>query len=224
MTSPTPVSVSIESLFPGCAATACSRIADADADPEPEEIADVEQAVVKRRQEFIAGRICARQALDRLGVPPGPLRKLPDGSIAWPEGITGSVSHSEIWSGAAVVRLSDAAGIGLDMESSARIGQNLWRRILTPEEHAWLARRPQSETRQWASLVFSAKEALYKCIKARLTGRIGFMDAVIVPNPPANTFAVRLNETAAAQLPRNLHLEGRFFFSSGEVFTGLVLS
>jgi enterobactin synthetase component D len=219
-----PIPASIESLFPGSAATACNRIADADTDPDPEEIGCLGQAAVKRRQEFIAGRISARQALDHLGVPAGPLRKLPDGSITWPEGLAGSVSHSGMWSGAAVVRLSDAAGIGLDIENAARIGQNLWRRILTPEERAWLDRQPQAQTRQWATLIFSAKEALYKCIAALVAGRIGFMDAVIVPNPPASTFTVRLNGPAAAQLPRSLRLEGRFFFSSGEVFTGLVLA
>jgi 4'-phosphopantetheinyl transferase EntD len=224
MISPAPVQVSIESLFPGRAATACSRIADVDGDPDPEEIAGMERAVVTRRQEFIAGRTCARQALDRLGAPTGPLRKLPDGSIAWPEGITGSVSHSEIWSGAVVVRLSDAAGIGLDIENAARVGQNLWRRILTPEERGWLDQRPPAEIRQWATLIFSAKEALYKCIAPLVAGRIGFMDAVIVPDPPASSFAVLLNGPAAAQLPRNLRLEGRFFFSSGEVFTGVVLA
>jgi 4'-phosphopantetheinyl transferase EntD len=224
MISPAPVTVSIESLFPGCAAAICNRIATVHADPDPEEIAGMEQAVAKRRREFVAGRICARQALDRLGVPTGPLRKLPDGAIAWPEGTVGSVSHSGIWSGAAVVRLSDAAGIGLDIENAARMGQNLWRRILTPAERAWLDQRPPAETRQWATLIFSAKEALYKCIAALLAGRIGFMDAVIVPDPWASSFAVRLSGPAAAQLPRNLRLEGRFFFSSGEVFTGVVLA
>lgn len=224
MISPMPVPVSIESLFPGCAATVCSRIADVIADPDPDEIAGMEQAVVKRRKEFVAGRICARLALDRLGVPTGLLRKLPDGAIAWPEGIAGSVSHSETWSGAAVVRLSDAAGIGLDIEDAARVEPNLWRRILTPEERAWLDRMPPAETRQWASMIFSAKEALYKCIAALVKGRIGFMDAVILPDPQENSFAVLLNGRAAAQLPRTLRPEGRFFFSSGQVFTGLVLA
>lgn len=224
MISPTAVPVSIESLFPGCAVTACNRISDMDGDPDPEEVAGMEHAVARRRQEFVAGRVCARQALERMGISAGPLRKLPDGSIAWPEGIAGSVSHSGIWSGAAVVRLSDAVGIGLDIENSGRVGQNLWRRILTPEERSWLDRRPPAEARQWASLIFSAKEALYKCIAALVAGRIGFLDAVIVPDPPANSFTVLLNGPAAAQLPGNLRLEGRFFFSSGEVFTGLVLA
>ena len=160
--------LSIQGLFPGCVATACSRIADADAKLDPEEHAGIEHAVAKRQQEFIAGRICARQALERLGITTGPLRKLPDGSIAWPDGITGAVSHSEIWCGAAVVRRSDAAGIGLDIETVTRVGENLWRRILTQEERVWLDRQPAAEARQWVALIFSAKEALYKCIASLL--------------------------------------------------------
>ncbi len=224
MTSSASVQLSMQSLFPGCVATACSRISDANAKPDPEEYAGIERAVAKRQQEFIAGRICARQALKHLGITTGPLRKLPDGSIAWPEGITGAVSHSETWCGAAVVRRSDAAGIGLDIETVTRVGENLWRRILTPEERVWLEGHPAAEARQWAALIFSAKEALYKCIASLLQSRIGFMDAVIVPEPHQGLFAVRLTEPVAAQLPRGLRLQGRFFFFDGAVFTGLVLA
>ena len=131
MTSPALVQLSIQGLFPGCVATACCRIADADAKLDPEEHAGIKHAVAKRQQEFIAGRICARQALDRLGITAGPLRKLPDGSIAWPDSIMGTVSHSEIWCGAAVARRCDVTGIGLDIETVTRVGENLWRQILT---------------------------------------------------------------------------------------------
>jgi hypothetical protein len=39
-----------------------------------------------------------------------------------------------------------------------------------------------------------------------------------------DSFVVNLNELVAAQLPRGLRLQGRSFFFSGEVFTGLVLA
>lgn len=224
MSSPALVQLSIQGLFPGCVATAGCRIADADAKLDPEEHAGIKHAVAKRQQEFIAGRICARHALDRLGITAGPLRKLPDGSIAWPDGIMGTVSHSEIWCGAAVARRCDVAGIGLDIETVTRVGENLWRQILTEEERAWLDRQPVAEAQQSVALIFSAKEALYKCIAALLERRIGFMDAVIVPDMQQGSFAVRLNGPIAAQLPHGLRLQGCSFFFSGEVFTGLVLA
>jgi len=224
MTSPALVQLSIQGLFPGCVATACCRIADADAKLDPEEHAGIEHAVAKRQQEFIAGRICARQALDSLGIFTGPLHKLPNGSIAWPDGIIGTVSHNETWCGAAVARRCDVAGIGLDIETVTRVGENLWRRILTEEERAWLDRQPAIEAQQSVALIFSAKEAVYKCIAALVQCRIGFMHAVIVPDMQRDSFVVHLNEPVAAQLPQGLRLQGRSFFFAGAVFTGLVLA
>jgi 4'-phosphopantetheinyl transferase EntD len=224
MTSPETVPLSIQSLFPDCVTASCCRITEADDILDPAERAAIEHAVVKRQQEFIAGRKCARQALKRLGIVTGALSRLPDGAIAWPDGIIGTVSHSDIWCGAAVVLRSNAAGIGLDIETAARVKENLWRRILTQEERAWLEGQPAAETKLWVALIFSAKEALYKCIASLLKSRIGFMDAVIVPDPRQGSFAVRLNELVAAQLPRSLLLQGRFFFFDGAVFTGLVLA
>jgi phosphopantetheine--protein transferase-like protein len=214
----------IQSLFPDCVATACCRIADAVGSIDPAEYSSIKHAVEARQQEFRAGRMCARQALKQLGCFTDPLRKLPNRSISWPEGIIGTVSHNEIWCGAAVARRCDVAGIGLDMETVARIGENLWRRILTTEERTWLGLQPAAESQQWAALIFSAKEAAYKCIAALVPRRIGFMDAVIVPDLQEGAFAVHLKGSIAGDLPQGLQLQGRFFFFAGAVFTGLTLA
>ena len=214
----------IQSLFPDCVATACCRIADADGSIAPVEYSSMNHAVEARQQEFSAGRMCARQALKHLGVFAGPLHKLPNRSISWPEGIIGTVSHNEIWCGAAVARRCDMAGIGLDMETVTRIGEKLWRRILTTEERTWLDLQPAAESQQWAALIFSAKEAAYKCIAALVPRRIGFMDAVIVPELQEGAFAVHLKGSIAGDLPQGLQLQGRFFFFAGAVFTGLTLA
>ena len=214
----------IQSLFPDCVATACCRIADADGSIDPAEYSSIKHAVEARQQEFSAGRMCARQALKHLGVFAGPLRKLPNRSISWPEGIIGTVSHNEIWCGAAVARRCDVSGIGLDIETVTRIGENLWRRIITKEERSWLDRQPAAESQQWAALIFSAKEAIYKCIASLVQRRIGFMDAVIVPDLREAAFEVHLKGSIAGHLPQGLQLQGRFFFFAGAVFTGLTLA
>jgi phosphopantetheine--protein transferase-like protein len=214
----------IQSLFPDCVATACCRVADADGSIAPAEYSSMNHAVEARQQEFSAGRMCARQALKHLGCFAGPLRKLPNRSISWPEGIIGTVSHNEIWCGAAVARRCDVAGIGLDIETVARIGEKLWRRTLTTEERTWLDRQPAAESQQWAALIFSAKEAVYKCIVALVPRRIGFMDAVIVPDLQEGVFEVHLKKPIAGYLPQELQLQGRFFFFAGVVFTGVTLA
>jgi len=224
MTLPSTAPPGIQTLFPECVSTSCCRIAEAKGTLDPEERTVIEHAVAGRRQEYMAGRLCARQALEKLEVTAGSLRKLPDGAIAWPEGIVGALSHGEIWCGAAVARRSETAGIGLDIETITRIGEKLWPRILTQEERSWLAGQPVAEMQQWAALIFSAKEALYKCIAAYVQRRMSFMDAVIIPDPPPQSFTVRLHEPVAAQLPRGGKLQGRFFFSAGTVFSGLVLA
>lgn len=218
------MSFSIQSLFPDGVATACCSIAAAEGALHPEEYASIAQAVAKRQQEFRAGRACARQALERLGITTGPLRKQPDGSIAWPEGVVGALAHNEIWCGAAAARRSTIAGIGLDIETVMRVGPRLWRRILTDEERDWIAGQPEDQAQQWAALIFSAKEAVYKCIAALAQGRIGFMDAVISLQVHRDSFDVRLSEQSAAGLPEGLRLQGRYFFHAGAVFTGLVLA
>jgi 4'-phosphopantetheinyl transferase EntD len=224
MTAKTYLPLRIQSLFPDCVATACCRIADAGGSMEPEEYSSIKHAVEARQQEFSAGRMCARQALKQLGCFAGPLRKLPNRSISWPEGIIGTVSHNEIWCGAAVARRCDVAGIGFDIETVVRIGEKLWRRILTTEERTWLDQQPAAESQQWAALIFSAKEALYKCIAALVPQRIGFMDAVIFPGLQEGVFEVHLKKPIAGHLPQELQLQGRFFFFAGAVFTGLTLA
>jgi 4'-phosphopantetheinyl transferase EntD len=224
MTSKKTLLLSIQSLFPDCVATACCRIADADGSIDPVEYSIMKHAVATRQQEFSAGRMCARQALQHLGVTAGPLRTLPNRSISWPEGILGTVSHNEIWCGAAVARHGDVAGLGLDIETVAHVRENLWRRIVTTEELTWLDRQPAAEAQQWAALIFSAKEAVYKCIAALLPRRIGFMDAVITPDLQQGSFEVHLKGPIAGHLPRGLQLQGRSFFFAEAVFTGLVLA
>ena len=214
----------IQHLFPDCVSTACCRISDAGARMDSAEYASIKHAVEARQQEFSAGRMCARQALKSLGCFTGPLHKLPNRSIAWPEGIIGTISHNEIWCGAAVARHCDVSGIGLDIETVTRIGENLWRKILTKDEYTLLSRQPAVKTQQWAALVFSAKEAVYKCIAALAPQRIGFMDAVIVPDLHKGVFEVKFKEAIAERIPRELQLQGRFFFYEGVVFTGLTLA
>lgn len=76
----------------------------------------VARAVAKRRDEFRAGRAAARAALRGLGWPPLPLPAGPDRAPVWPDGVIGSISHTDGAVAAVTVRKSDVAAIGLDIE------------------------------------------------------------------------------------------------------------
>jgi 4'-phosphopantetheinyl transferase EntD len=134
----------------------------------PAEAVLLPKAAAPRLLEFRAGRHCARVALARLGVTGVPVLRAADRTPVWPEGVVGSIAHTRRqdrgWCGAVVARSRDVRSLGLDAELEGPLQENLWERVLSPEERAWLAARPEAERGTIAKLVFSAKESTYKCL------------------------------------------------------------
>lgn len=121
----------------------------------------VGRAVEKRRQEFVAGRTLARQALKQLGfddvaIPVGDKRE-----PVWPTGVAGSISHTHDFCGVAVARLTDVRGVGFDVERVTRVRNELASQIVSEMELAGLREVVGSPERALA-LAFSAKESFYK--------------------------------------------------------------
>jgi 4'-phosphopantetheinyl transferase EntD len=125
-----------------------------------------EGAVLKRRAEFLAGRLAARHALESLGIgsPTGPGRR-EDGSPSWPEPAVGSITHGAGRALCAVARRSDFRSLGIDAERllDDAAKQELLERICAGDERRVLAQLPLSEP-QGVSVAFSAKESLFKCL------------------------------------------------------------
>jgi 4'-phosphopantetheinyl transferase EntD len=116
------------------------------------------------------------------------------------------------------------SAIGIDSEIAASVKPELWRGICTPAETAWLRSLPQTEQAAAATLIFSAKEAFYKCQYPLLGERLGFQDASVEPawGFGRGTFAIHVNSIA---LPRHasLPLQGRYLFHQQFVTTGIAL-
>jgi 4'-phosphopantetheinyl transferase EntD len=162
MNEPLP-SRTLESLFPVPVAVSELR---GTGDPDqllPEERAGREHWIAKRQREFAAGRQCARQALQRLGAAHGPLVPRADRSPAWPDGFVGSITHCTGFAAAAAASGDRLLSVGLDAEPCESVDETLWSRILTAREKSWIEEQPIETRRGWATLVFSAKEAFYKC-------------------------------------------------------------
>lgn len=174
----------------------------------------VSQATWKRRQDFRAGRAAARSALSRLGVLGVAIPRGTDGLPRWPDGFVGSISHCPGWGGAAVARLSDIAAIGLDIEVRRRVHSRLLGTVCTPSERAWMS--ASGTTLEAATIVFSAKEAVYKCVYPVLRARLAFSDVEIV----ADLSSGDLSAILPAWLPSAWRqLGGRFAFSPAHVAT-----
>ncbi|MBT8453129.1 MAG: 4'-phosphopantetheinyl transferase superfamily protein [Deltaproteobacteria bacterium] len=126
------------------------------------EAALVDGAAQTRVEQFAAGRVCGRTALGRLGVAATtPILRGEDRAPIWPNGFIGSISHTDTWCAAAVARTDDVRSLGIDLESSTPLKETLLKRVCTPKERAWLRTLPAPGVT--GKILFSAKEAVYKC-------------------------------------------------------------
>jgi len=127
--------------------------------------ADMQPMGAKRRGEFLAGRVCAARALEaagagRIGYVPRGEDKLP----VWPAGWHGSISHSTAWAAAAVAASRHCVALGFDIQE--RVSPRVMTEVLPLIANtAELARAsPYFERRSALTLLFSAKESLYKAL------------------------------------------------------------
>jgi len=151
-------------LFPNpCVYVLTSVVGDAALDLISErEAASIVDAVPKRRREFATARALAREGLECFfGLHDFNLLNDKDRAPIWPQGITGSLSHS---STRAWVALVDATygTIGIDSENRVKLERSLWHLTMCDEEIAYLETLKTSIQERRALVIFSAKEALYK--------------------------------------------------------------
>jgi 4'-phosphopantetheinyl transferase EntD len=80
-----------------------------------------------------------------------------------------------------VAQRARAAALGLDTEIAGAVKESLWPSICAEAELSWLGTLPRAERAAAVTLLFSAKEAFYKC-QYPLTGDwLNFHDLVVVP-------------------------------------------
>jgi 4'-phosphopantetheinyl transferase EntD len=178
-TNPVQRSARVEALFPpGAIAFELRGGASAD-ELFPAEREHVARAVEKRVREFAAGRLCARAGLMALGLEPTPLLKGPDRAPIWPPGVVGSITHTDGYCVAVVAPETQLAAIGVDAERLGEVDPPLWPTIMRPEEVTTLEALDESTRRRMATLIFSAKEAFYKCQYTLTRAWLGFEDALV---------------------------------------------
>lgn len=115
--------------------------------------------VAKRREEFLTGRTCARAVLRRLGVPDQPVLRRENRAPLWPEGVVGSITHTEGFCAAAVANACDVFSLGIDVERGRGVSRELFDYVATRSEQE----RFQG-LEDWATILFSIKESVFKCL------------------------------------------------------------
>ncbi|PZT72577.1 MULTISPECIES: 4'-phosphopantetheinyl transferase family protein [unclassified Streptomyces] len=159
----------------------------------PEEEPLLAKCVEHRRREFTTTRHCARRAMSALGVPPAPVLPGAKGEPRWPAGVTGSMTHCDGYRAAALTRSDRFHSVGIDAERHAPLEESMVRHISVSSEREHLAAltRARSEV-HWPTVMFSAKETVYKTWYP-LTGRwLGFRDVRLAFDAEAGTFRARL--------------------------------
>ena len=190
------------------------------------EAVHVERAVPKRAQEFAAGRLCARRALAEFGVIDFPIRVADDRQPIWPDSFVGSITHTEGYGAAAVAERRRMRALGLDSEIVGQVKKPLWTAICTPGELAWLRSLPPSEQAAAAAVIFSAKEAFYKCQYPLTRERLNFFDAVVeaVTQPASTgTFSIRSTRRIAFEDRTSMPVQGRYLIHGDEVTAGIAI-
>lgn len=210
----------VHGFLPGDVAVAATEIGDVTHELMPEEAACVAQAVPKRRREFARGRVNARQALAALGVPNVCLLVGAQREPLWPEGIVGSITHDHALCVVAVARREHYSGLGIDVEPDEPLGPEIAARIWSPAEAEEAARRVDMTPALASRLVFSAKEAFYKCQFPLTHTFLGFKDVRVTLGD--GTFEVRL-ERAVEAFPAGASFSGAWRRGAGQLLTAVVL-
>jgi enterobactin synthetase component D / holo-[acyl-carrier protein] synthase len=215
----------LNSLFPSGVAVALRCEPGDPADLMPAEAVHVEKARPKRINEFAAGRACARRALATFGVTDFVLRAASDRQPLWPADFVGSITHTAGLCVAAVVPRSKFKALGLDSERSGAPTPDIWSTLCRSDELAWVESLQPEERPAAATLIFSAKEAVYKC-QYPITGEwLDFHDLhieVLDWGQRRGRFVVRPTRDIMVAKPDALP-DGRYCFHEPFVSTAICL-
>jgi 4'-phosphopantetheinyl transferase EntD len=173
----------------------------------------VARAVAKRRHEFVTARRCAREALERLGHPPAPIRSGPAREPLWPAGVVGSITHCDGYRAAAVAPAAALTSFGIDAEPHGPLPDGVAETVTVAAERDMLdALAAAHPGVHWGRVLFSAKESIYKAWYPVQRRWLGFTDVRLSIDPAGGTFT-------ADRLPA---LRGRFLVDRGLIVTSAI--
>ncbi len=193
---------------------------DGDRPLAPEEVALVAGAAERRRREFQVGRTCARRALRGLGLNEVAILMGPQREPIWPSGVVGSLTHCGEYCAAAVARSSEVSSLGIDAELVAALSPSMIQLVCREGERRQVDALPGDH---WLTLIFSAKEAVYKAWYPMTHLWLDYQDVELTIDPKRGRFqAAILAGLPHGVIPRN-PLPGRFALSGNIVLTAVAL-
>jgi enterobactin synthetase component D len=161
-------------------------------------------AVIKRKSDFLAGRALVSRAFDELGLLNQNIAVGPKRSPIWPKGMNGSISHTGQHC-ACIATTQPNTAVGIDIEQMLKPnGLKSVRRIaMTTNDTDVVASHSLFSTQHLCTLIFSAKETLYKALFPTVQAFFGFDAATLHCDPTENTIWLRLTRSLHPSLQKN---------------------
>jgi 4'-phosphopantetheinyl transferase EntD len=189
----------------------------------PEERESLKALTGKRLREFTLGRLCAHKALAHLGIYDFPILVGKTREPLWPQGVFGSISHC---GGDCIVAVSNddcIAGVGVDIEKAVPLDEDVADMVCTTNDKDRLTMQTPSAPAYAETLIFSAKESVYKCLFPVTKTFFEFRDVEITLARREHEFSVEILRPDIRRLIEPLRLRGRFYCADGRIYTGLEL-
>ncbi|MGH9428987.1 MAG: 4'-phosphopantetheinyl transferase family protein [Terriglobia bacterium] len=168
----------------------------------PDEKVLIAKSREARKRSFAAGRVAARRALEKMtGCKDVPILSGQSREPQWPEGIIGSISHTDGMAVAAVARAPEIRLLGIDIEQSSHIIDDGMVGLIASEQEAVWIRKDKEDQNQRALLLFSAKESVYKGFFPPSQTHLDFHDVELRWNPERAAFIGRLLREVMLEYP-----------------------
>ncbi len=138
-----------------------------------------------RAKEYSSGRYAAHLAQKAVGLRQIEILNKGRAPI-WPKDYVGAITHDAKYAGAIVS--TQLKGVGLDFERIGRIKPKLHEKLFTDVEQNWLSQQTRLEA---STIMFSAKESVYKSVYPILERFVGFQEVEISVDWTCGTFDVQ---------------------------------
>jgi enterobactin synthetase component D len=193
-------------------------------------ISVVGSASVRRKSEYVAGRRCAIRALE-MHLGSGPLNPSIVGTgqhrmPLWPRGTVGSITHTGGFASAAVSRGDRVRSLGLDSEELIPREQalELGPSIGCKEEIERITAAYEPHEDVGLTVLFSAKESLFKCLFPMTFVYFDFLDARLVnANAADGSITLELSVDLSSDFPRGWSAAGTVQVELPYVHTSFML-
>lgn len=162
----------------------------------------------QRKKEFLGGRLAAHRVCQKLKKDIQCIDSHENRAPIWPAGMVGSISHSSQYAMAIGALSENYWALGVDIEDRHRSTERLVKKILTPYEELNFLKN--------STLIFSAKEAVYKALYPLVNKFFGLMAVEFIElDHDQQKFKIRICEQLSLDVGPQCkinELNGRFYF------------